>query len=144
MGKWKTMFSRFEERETPCTCAGCQTKKEYIAVRNEEGQRVLKVTGEINQQEYIDSFLEGCDISIILNKMANGEISTEFTEKDCADMLNMPKDMVEAVQAGKYYQNLVKELEEKIKEMQSQKEPVEPTKEPAEPPKEPAEPPKGE
>ncbi len=57
----------------------------------------LRTVGEHDQQAEIDSFRESCDISVILNKIATGEVSTEFTDEDCLDLVEMPQSLVECL-----------------------------------------------
>lgn len=63
------MNKRYEEGRTPFFSApGEKMRKQYVWMKDEKGQEVLKETAPIDIQQEIESYSEECDIKNIVRK----------------------------------------------------------------------------
>lgn len=89
----------------------------YSPVVKEDGSIELEVTGKENTDDYIQSFLESCDINVIVSRIENGEV--DLLNKyvgQYGDFSDMPKSYAEVLQLQIDSANLFNSLPIEIKQ----------------------------
>lgn len=118
------LSQRFGDRERFISNSGTRCVPEYTAKVDENGVLDLKVTGERDLWSEIQSHRESCDLSIIVNRIINGDASAADRLKAIsnkqgfyADMVVMPKTYAEftdrLVAAKQFFDRLPVEEKEK-------------------------------
>ena len=71
----------------------------YSPVVKDDGSIELEVSGVENTDEYIQSFLESCDINVIVSRIENGELDLlNQRTGSFGDFTDMPKTFAEMLQ----------------------------------------------
>lgn len=91
--------SKVSDPNSFVTCPGTTEEIIYDAKVLPDGQIELREAGKKNIQEYIDSFRECTDISFIVQRLKNGDVTDlNLKEGFYADITKMPKTRAEFMQ----------------------------------------------
>lgn len=81
------------------TCPGSPISIKYAPVVGSDGSVTLKEVGKENTDEFINSFAESCDLRVILQRVANGEVDLlEKAKGTYGDFTGTPKTLAEFLQ----------------------------------------------
>lgn len=115
--KFKTYYSRFTEKNDIIpTCSG-DRKRTVKTLVVENNIPVLKKDYDVDIHDEINSYSESCDMSLILNKILNHEIKTDFSEDDCLDLSEIPLDLEQINEKAKEFREMFDALEDSTKNM---------------------------
>lgn len=107
---------RFFNNDVYTEC-GSPVKTLYSPIVNDDGTIDLVESGKENLQEYIDSFADECDINVIVQRFASGEVGVlNQREGTYGDFTKMPKTFAEMLQlqidSKKYFDGLPVEIKQ--------------------------------
>lgn len=98
--------TQFSEPKKVFACPGDPIKIEYGSRLDRNGNIVVEEKGKFNLSEYINSFKDSCDLSVILNKYLNGDKDVlEQRKAIYMDLTGIPtnyNDMVNLMNESKY------------------------------------------
>lgn len=99
--------------------SGSPIKTIYSPVVNEDGSISLEESGKENLQDYIQSFAPECDISTLIARFANGDVSVLNKRQGVyGDFTQMPKTYAEFLQiqidSKNYFDSLPVEVKHKF------------------------------
>lgn len=93
MFKFPTVYS---SREPVYSETGSPTKEAYAPVIKDDGSFELEVVGKINVYDEIQSHADSCDINIILERYARGDVTALSRRQGLfADLSEMPRTYAE-------------------------------------------------
>lgn len=98
MSKYRTPF---DSAKVIPSDPGERIKIDYILAYDDDDREYLKEVGRHNLNDEIDSYRDSCDISLLINKIKNGEISTIIDPSACFDCSELPKDITECFETIK-------------------------------------------
>lgn len=82
------------------TCSGSRKRKLYEPAFNENGSRYLKLVGEEDIEDYIQSFADSCDIHTILKRFQLGDVSAlSQTPGMFGNFINTPRTLADFLNA---------------------------------------------
>lgn len=108
-----------EEKEKFFSCPGDQFRPVYTPEIKSDGQIELVQTGVEDLQQYIDSFKDSCDISVMVQRfLAGDETALRNGNPVFMDLLGAPKTLAEAYalnfRAQHAFENLPADVREKF------------------------------
>lgn len=115
MAATKCPFKKpYEQRNRIESEAGTKMRNTYGFELSKRGKKELVITGEVNDWEEIQSYRDEVDISVILSKVATGELKPHV-DGIYADVSNIPNNIHEAREAMIKIENMWNKLPMDVK-----------------------------